>query len=450
MNVIYIHTHDTGKIISPYGYKVPTINLEEFSKDATLFQNAFCVSPTCSPSRSSMLTGMYPHQVGMLGLSQRGFVIDDSKHLVKHFNKHNYTTALCGIQHESGWYLDHELGAKKLGYQVNLTNDNSTYRQEDLGEWDMLNAKSMANWISEYDDEKPFFASFGMYSTHRRYPDNIDSTIDVNNVNPPYPMVNNKQTREDFSKFMTSAKIADECFKEVIDALKKSNKYENTIILFTTDHGLANPFSKCNLFDSGTAVSLIMRVPDCNSNGKVVDNLVSHIDIYPTLCDLLKFEKPNWLQGKSFAKSFDDIDQATRSEIFTEINFQTSYEPIRSVRTSRYKYIRYYDEDYLKINLSNIDESVCKDFFLNNDLSKKEKYSEALYDLYYDIGERNNLFDNVEYFDIINELKKSLETEMIKSNDPLIHGEIKYNSQWKVNKKQCITASSKNSEDYEH
>ena len=72
-NVLYIHTHDSGRILSPYGYKTPTPKMEDFAGEAAVFRNAYCAGPTCSPSRAAMLTGTYPHQTGMLGLAQRGF-----------------------------------------------------------------------------------------------------------------------------------------------------------------------------------------------------------------------------------------------------------------------------------------------------------------------------------------------------------------------------------------
>ena len=449
MNLLYIHTHDSGKVLSPYGYQVPTPYLSKWSKEATLFQNAFCVSPTCSPSRAAMLTGMYPHQVGMLGLAQRGFHLDTSKHLVQYLNQHGYQSVLCGIQHEAGWYLDHAAGSKKLGYQIDLTCDNQGYEQEDLGEWDKLNAKKLAGFIKDSQFNHPFFISYGMYSTHRAYPKHITSEVDVNQVLPPYPMPNNEETRLDHARYLSSAKIADECIEEVIEALKKSGHYEDTLILFTTDHGLANPFCKCNLQDSGTAVSLIMRVPDTIGNGRCIDQLVSHLDIFPTLCDLLKLDKPNWLMGKSFAEAFDGKSSSSRKYIFSEINFHTSYEPVRAIRDERYKYIVYYDLNYLRINGSNIDESISKDFLMKHDLMNRVKIKEALYDLYYDPGERNNCIHLEENQVTLERLKEALKSEMKRSNDPLLNGSIVFQKGWKVNKRECLKASSKNTEDYE-
>jgi N-sulfoglucosamine sulfohydrolase len=448
MNIIYINTHDTGRMISPYGYDVPTPNLKKFATDATIFTQSYCTSPTCSPSRSALLTGTYPHQNGMLGLAQRGFTMDYNKHLVSYLNNNNFHTLLCGIQHEAGWYLDHEAGANMIGYKENITCDNSEYRQEDLNVWDQKNADNLSRWIDNYDKKKPFFISYGMYSTHRRYPDIIDAEINENMVKPPYPLPNNPETRKDHARYMTSAKSADICFGKVIQSLKDNGLYEDTIIIFTTDHGLANPYGKCTLFDSGIGVSLIMRVPSLNTKGSVVDNLISNIDVFPTLCDLLGLKKPDYLEGKSFAKSFEDSKAPTKDEIFAEVNFHTSYEPIRCVRTERYKYIRYYDTSYLKINQSNIDESLSKDYLLKNELDKQMKYEEALYDLYYDIGERNNVIEDPRYENIKIHLKEKLEKHLKATKDIILEGEVSIKKEWKVNKKECKQASSKNEDDY--
>lgn len=403
--------------------------LSAFTKDALLFQNAYCVSPTCSPSRAAMLSGMYPHQT-VNYLKERGFY-----------------TALCGIQHESGWYLAHKQGAEAIGYHLDLTNDSDGYEQEELCLWDKKNAYSAASFIKSYEYRRPFFLSFGMYSTHRRYPETIGPGIHEEYVRPPYPIPNTPETRKDHARFLTSAQNADEYFKVVLDALKEKGIYNNTVIIFTTDHGLANPFSKCTLFDSGIGVSLIIRVP-LHAKGTCCEALVSHVDIFPTLCDLLDLGKPDYLEGCSLIDCFHNPAAEPRSEIFAEVNFHTSYEPIRCVRNKRYKYIRYYDQDYLNINQSNIDDSLTKEFFCRHGLSEQVKYREALYDTYYDMGERNNLVGLPEMRGILDGLRQLLKEHMIKTRDPLLEGMIEVIDEWKVNKKECLTSGSENLADY--
>ena len=449
MHVFYIHTHDSGRLFSPYGYDVPSNNLLDFAKDATTFANAYCVNPTCSPSRASLLTGQYPHQNGMLGLAQRGFSLYDyDKHLCN-FLKHNgYHSVLCGIQHEVDFYLNVE-ASKKLGYDEILTNPTTDFKahKEDLHIWDEQNVDTLIDWMKNYHEDAPLFISYGMHSTHRPFPIEIDKDIDERFTKPIAPLPNREDTRKDTAQYLTSAKNADHCFGKLMQAIKDLGWYDDSIILFTTDHGVAFPFNKCFLNDKGIGVSLLMRVPGSKTNG-VVESLISHIDVFPTLCDLLHLEKPDYLEGESFAKVFEG-EKLESHDIFAEINFHTSYEPIRAVRTDRYKYIRYFDTTHLKINPSNTDTSLSKGFYMDYDYTNYKKDEEALYDTYYDPDEKNNLINDPELQDVVEELRKKLYDFQVRTNDPILEGKLPIKPTYKVNKPDCIDASSKNPDDYE-
>lgn len=449
MNVLYIHTHDSGRILSPYGYKVPTPNLEAFSKTAVTFENCYCTGPTCSPSRASLLTGQYPHQNGMLGLAQRGFSIDYTKHLAQFLGRNGYHTALCGIQHESGWYLDIEKEhGKTIGYQEDLTHSTVGYEKVNLNHWDMENAKTAAAWLKSQDKTQPFFLSYGMHCTHRPFPVEIDPAVNENAAVPPPPIPNAPETREDFAHYLTSAKWADDCIGVVLTSLKEAGLEEDTIVFFTTDHGIANPYAKCSLFDSGIGVAFILRVPGAKANGKTCDSLISQLDVFPTLCDLLELPRPDYLEGVSFRPCLDDPTVKTRDAVYAEVNFHTSYEPIRCIRTDRYKYIRCFDESHLCTNSSNTDESPTKAFFTSYGFRDQKKPREALYDLVYDTGERNNLIASPDHAAVAEELRRCLHAEMERTNDPLLRGPIPVQKTWKVNKPDCEMASSKNPDDY--
>ncbi len=448
MNILYIHTHDTGRVISPYGYQVATPNYQSLCEDSLLFHNAFCAAPTCSPSRAGLLTGIYPHQNGMLGLAQRGFHIKKEYHLANLLSRHNYHTALCGVQHEIGYYTNHEMAIGTLGYVEDLSTDNKSFKEEDLVIWDRNNAANLAKWFGEYDRKKPFFVSYGMHATHRKYPETIHEDENVDYSKPPLNIPNNEITREDYAKYKTSLRTADDNVGTIIEALKKSGLYEKTIIILTTDHGLALPFEKCTLHDSGIGVLFAMRVPGSKQTQNTFDGLISHIDVIPTLCDLLGIEKPDYLEGRSFAQLFDGAEYQGDKEIFAEINFHTSYEPVRCVRTERYKYIRYFDETYLKVNRSNVDDSSVKEFYVENGLNDVAKPKECLYDLYYDGYETNNVIANPQYHDVAANLRLDLEKFMERTDDPLLNGAIPVQSSWKVNTQECYSARSKDPKDY--
>ncbi|MEG0294301.1 sulfatase family protein [Enterococcus sp.] len=450
MNILYIHTHDTGRVISSYGYQVLTPNYQTISEDSLLFQNAHSVAPTCSPSRSSLMTGTYPHQNGMLGLAQRGFSIKKEEHLTHLLQKNGFHNVLCGVQHEVGYYLDHELAVETFDYHENLTASTDGYSEAELVFWDQKNAENLCQWLQQNTNEKPFFISYGMHATHRKFPTEIDPIFPIDYSQPPLDILNTKDNRIDYAQFKTSLKIADENLGEIIETLKKKKLYDQTIIILSTDHGLPYPFHKCNLTDSGTGVLLTMRVPQSKQLENSFDGLISQIDIIPTLCDLLEIEKPDYLEGKSFAHLFQGQTDDIHDTLFAEVNFHTSYEPIRSVRTKRFKYIKYFDDTYHNINFSNIDSSPIKEFLNQHQLDEQVKDEEYLFDLYYDPTEKNNLIHSKEYQETLLLMRQKLHSFMSKTKDPLLNGPIPIKKEWKVNKANAYTASSKNPDDYHH
>ena len=99
-NIIYIHSHDTGRYVQPYGHAVPTPNIQRLAAEGVLFRQAFCANPTCSPSRASLLTGQAAHSCGMTGLVNRGWTLERPEELLPRVLRDNgYHTVRAGIQH---------------------------------------------------------------------------------------------------------------------------------------------------------------------------------------------------------------------------------------------------------------------------------------------------------------------------------------------------------------
>lgn len=436
MNIVYMHTHDTGRYIEPYGFRVPTPRLQAFAEESILFRHAYNGGPTCSPSRAALLTGMAPHSSGMLGLAHRGFQLDDpERHLAFYLKRHGYETVLSGVQHESR-------DPGQLGYEKVLHASNKKERTD--GSWDTENANRAAEFIRSRPGHRPFFLAFGMFSTHRKYPP-IDPGIDPNYVQPPFPLADTKANREDMAAFMTSAKTVDSCAGIVLDALREAGGEQDTLILFTTDHGPAFPRMKCNLYDTGIGVSLIVKVPGlANGKGRTVDALVSQLDLYPTICDLIGGERPDWLQGRSLLPLLKEEADGVREEIFSEVTFHAAYEPMRCIRTERYKYIRLFDDHHGHVP-ANIDDSPSKTFMLDNGLLREKREKEQLFDLYLDPVERVNRIGDAEYESVYRDLSARLHAWMEQTEDPLIHGKVPAPAGAKVNRLDSISPKS---EDY--
>jgi arylsulfatase A-like enzyme len=167
-----------------------------------------------------------------------------------------------------------------------------------------------------------------------------------------------------------------------------------------------------------------MRGPGGFRGGKVVDGMVSQIDLYPTLCELLEIERPGWLQGRSLLP----LVQGTRSEIhdalYGEVTYHVDYEPMRSVRTQRHKYIRRFHPQQAGPFLPNCDNGPSKRFLLRHGWAARPLPTEALYDLAYDPNETRNLANDPAYAEVKADLAARLHRWMERTGDPLLRGPV--------------------------
>lgn len=414
LNIIYIHSHDTGRQITPYGLNDETPNLQELAKEGIVFRQAYSAAPTCSPSRAALLTGVAPHSNGMLGLAHRGFKITDySTHLVQYLNTHGYETVLSGVQHEAG-------EANMIGYQRTVGQLLESKRFESGHKVDLDNAHCVAEYIKA-PHTSPYFLSFGMFSTHRPFPPN---EVDEKYVTAPFPLPDVPDARTDYAQFLASVRWMDECVGVVLDGLRDSGDDNDTVVLFTTDHGPAFPGMKSTLYDSGIAVSLILKIPVKNryhATG-VSEALVSQVDIFPTLCDLLEIPQPTWLQGESLGPLLRGEADEVRDVLFAEINYHAAYQPMRCARTKRYKFITRYGEPLVP---ANIDDSVSKQFLFDHGYgNSSSQLAEELYDVYLDPMERVNVVKSAEYNNIARDLRTTLTNWMVATEDPLLSGHV--------------------------
>ena len=409
MNIIYLHSHDTGRYLQPYGHAVPAPNLQRLAEDGVLFRRAFNAAPTCSPSRACLLTGQSAHSCGQLGLANRDFYLQHpERHLANFLRSHGYRTALCGFQHLV-------LDSRTLGYEwiaeVNPPASESAN-----------NSTAAAVEFINQEHDQPFFLAVAYFETHREFPEPSEEE-DERYTLPPAPLPDTPQTRYDMASYTRMAKILDDQVGVVLNALEEAGLAEDTLFIYTTDHGLAFPGMKCTLTDHGMGVALIVRGPHGFDGGKVVDGMVSQIDIYPTLCELLDIEPPAWLEGRSVlplvAGAVDEINE----EIFAEVTYHAAYEPKRAVRTHRWKYIRRFDQ-WPTTTMPNIDDGPSEQYLVGNGLSQRTVHQEALYDLIYDPNEACNLIHDPAYAEPLTEMRNRLSSWMERTGDPLLRGPV--------------------------
>ena len=410
-NIIFLHSHNTGQFIQPYGYAVPTPNMQRLAEEGVLFRKAFAAAPTCSPSRASFLTGLAPHSCGMLGLAHRGFAMDDYRlHMVHTLKANGYLTALAGVEHTAP-------DLSVIGYDTILSSYDTNYDQ-----YPAVDQTEAAVKFLHSTPRQPFFLSFGLNETHRPFPkadpDNYPAE-DARYCIPPRPLPDTPETRADTADFKAAARVMDNCFGAVLDALEQAGLAGKTLIFCFADHGLQFPRNMCNLTDHGIAVYLIARGPGGFFGGKVFDQLVSLIDLAPTVYDVAGIEIPDHIQGKSLRPLVAGEAGSHHDAVFAEVNYHAAYEPMRCIRTGRYKYIRRYDNRE-KLVLPNVDDTPSKEFLLNNDWVSQPRQQEMLFDLLFDPDEANNLIDRPDLAAVQSDLSRRLNDWMRQTGDPIL------------------------------
>jgi len=160
--------------------------------------------------------------------------------------------------------------------------------------------------------------------------------------------------------------------------------------------------------------------------------MVSHIDAFPTLCELLEIEPPAWLQGKSMMPAVRGEVEQINEAVFGEVTFHAAYEPQRAVRTQRWKYIRRFEEREGPV-LPNCDDSPSKEVWLEHGWRQRPVAAEQLYDLIFDPSEAHNLAGDPGHGEVLEEMRGRLGQWMLETGDPLLHGKVAPPSGARVN-----------------
>jgi N-sulfoglucosamine sulfohydrolase len=426
-NILYIHSHDTGRYVQPYGFQVPTPNIQLLADQGVLFREAFCAAPTCSGSRAALFTGIHCHNNGMLGLAHRGWTLNDyGQHWVHALRRGGYRSTLIGEQHIS-------VDPAVIGYDeiVQVGSNNA----DDV-------APLAIEALGRAPSDAPWFMSVGFFETHRNFfaPTSVRDTL---YSLPPANLPDVVPTRRDMAAFKSSARSLDHGIGAVLHGLHDNGLVDDTLVLCTTDHGVAFPGAKATLFDRGTGVMMIMRGPGGFTGGKVVDAPVSHLDVYPTLCELAGVEPPDWLQGASLMPLVRGEVERLHEAIFSETTYHAAYQPHRAVRTERWKYIRRFD-DYRHPVLANCDDSESKNLLVAAGWGDQLVPEEQLYDLVLDPQEGRNRADDPGCAAALGEMRDRLDAWMRETDDPLLSGPVPppagalVNEQWQVSPEEPV------------
>jgi N-sulfoglucosamine sulfohydrolase len=418
-NIIIFITHDQGQFAGIYDSpqtpnSVKTPNIDELGKEGIRFSNYFCAAPQCSPSRGAMQTSKFPHQNGLMGLVNRGWTLPETnKTIPMYLKEQGYTTHLMGFQHEAK-------NPETLGYDtISKRKFEFHYSRKEL-------EPEYLKFLYEHkDDEKPFFLCIGTPEVHRPFIV-FGKPVNPNTVEVPPYLPDTPDVRKDLAEFYGCINETDETIGKLNKWLEHTALKDNTLFIYTTDHGEAFPRAKCTLYDPGIKILLLMSLPGSEyiKGGKVIPSLARNIDLLPTLLDLIGAEIPNKIEGKSLYPLIKGVKKQIHEEIQAELSFHEHYNPIRCIRTEKYKYIKNFEpfETLFYMPKDIIGDPAGK---VMKKRYKKKREMEELYDLEMDPLEKMNLIEDPNYAQVANELRASLKQWMKKTNDPLLKGKIK-------------------------
>jgi arylsulfatase A-like enzyme len=418
-NIILFITHDQGQFLGCYDSpqtpnSLNTPNLDELAKKGVRFTNHFCTAPQCSPSRGSIMTSEYPHQNGLMGLVNLGWTLPHlSKTFPMYLREDGYDTHLIGLEHESR-------DIKTLGY-----NHISQRRKSHKFMIKTMEEEYHAFFQDQENSEKPFFLNIGTFENHRPF-QLWDNPVDSKLVKVPPFLPDNEMVREDLGYYYGIINEVDIAIGKTQMYLEEYDLKQDTLFIYTTDHGCPFPRAKCTLYDPGIKTALIMNYPNSEmfQGGKVIDPMISNIDLLPSILDLIGSKIPKSIQGKSFLPLLKNESGIIRNEIFAEKTYHNRYDPIRCVRTTEYKYIRNFEslntlyELPLDIKRSLSGKSVEQNI-------QQPRPEEELYDLNEDPNEIYNLVDDDNFQEVLTNLRNKLSEWMEETNDPLLKGRVK-------------------------
>jgi len=419
-NIILFITHDQGQFLGCYNSpqtpnSLNTPNLDNLAKSGIRFTNYFCTAPQCSPSRGGIQTSLYPHQNGLMGLVDRGWTLPESnKTLPMYLKENGYSTHLMGFQHEA-------FDAHTLGYDTI-----SKRRSEPLYNCHKMNKNYKRFFEEQQHDKNPFFLNIGVVQVHRPFGVWAGTPVSPEDVKIPPYLPDNEIVRQDLSQFYKAIQGVDDCIGNILQMLEEYGLRDETLFIYTTDHGEAYPRAKCTLYDPGIKTLLLISHPNSEyiKSGTVYEQMASNIDLMPTLLDLIGVDLPKKIEGRSFLPLLGGEIVSFRKEIYSEKTFHEIYDPIRSVRTEEFKFVMNFENNKNRYQIAaDMRQDALGKYFL--DRVDKTRPNEELYDLKKDPIEQNNLIDDLEYKETIKELKSKLFDWMKRTDDPLLKGKVK-------------------------
>ncbi|WP_373516715.1 sulfatase [Pricia sp.] len=350
LNVVLILTDDQGAHLSALGTKgIATPHADQLAKNGVLFTNAFAVVPSCSPSRSSIMTGMFPHANGHWRNTITPKLSDGDKEFTRESSTidkvgiHEYIRTLPELLQENGYFT-------AITQKFHMSPPwKFPYSERNAVQNDPEEFKKVISGFIEDAGDKPFFFQANIAPPHRNLDKHMEQFPEFlphkDSIEVPQYLADTPKMREDLVKYYGSVQLADACAGSIIEVLKEKGLLENTLIIFTGDQGEPYHRAKASPYYAGLHVPYIASGPGVEKD-KISKALISHIDIMPTILDYLKIDIPETVQGKSLKPIFSgNADKVSgRNYVFGEHNshgpIRAEHYPSRIIFDGRFYYIQ--------------------------------------------------------------------------------------------------------------
>lgn len=413
--------HDAGAYGAAH---VRTPNLDALARDGMRFDAAFAASPTCTPSRSGIYTGMFPFRNG--AHANHSLVRDEVRTLPHRMKDLGYRVVIAGKTH---------IGPRSNFPFEYLENSNVMPAGKDRLLWTDLNTAAVENLLAAHDASRPLCLIVCSHSPHVFWPEN-DGYEPQKIRLPPY-LLDTPETRQALCRYYTDVTWMDEQVGEVRAALARHNYTDKTLFVFTADQGAQFPFAKWNLYDAGMRVPLLVSWPDRVKQGAVSRAMVSLVDLLPTFVEAAGTKiNADDFDGSSFLLVLLGKTNRHRDAVFASHtgDGKMNRTPMRVVRTDRYKFIlNLAPETTYKTHISEAAPEDGRDYWdsweraaRGGDARAKElidryrrRPAEEFYDLRKDPWEQRNLAGVAAYRTTMNEMRDKLRAWRVRQGEDL-------------------------------
>ncbi len=433
-NILWISVEDISPLLEVYGDKsIQTPNIERLAKEGITFTNAFATAGVCAPSRSSIITGMYPVSIGTHNMrtgphyAYREPEAESYKSYIslKDIRGRNvpeyaavpppYVKVFTEYLRAAGYFTSN---AAKADYQFNPP----------ITAWDEIGKDAH---YKHRNTRQPFFAVFNNEITHESkiFMKKDDPMLaEINNVRIPSYFPDLPVVRQDVGRAYSNIIELDQQIGKILDELKAGGLLDKTIIFFWSDHGGPLLRQKRAVGNSGLRVPLIVRLPNGTMAGTKVEDIVSLMDLGPTVLSLAGIKPPSYMQGKAFLGPFKTKIPHTYA-FGSADRFDEAYDMSRSVIDGRFVYIRNFRPELPLIYRNAYREQIdmTRTLIEMDQQGKltgnaayifmKTKPEEELYDLANDPDEVHNIAQLPEHQAKLKEMRAALGTWQLEIGD---------------------------------